>query len=524
ADDALTRFGDLPALEQGRVKPLDTVARAALLELRGKQSVSLDGRALTPEEWLLDMAARPQDADRVRVFRIDDPDVLGLLDQRGGSERYFPFSVIAPKLADLQAQAQRAAGVESAERTRFERAVLSLADQVMLYQRLENTFAPADSRGFSDELAAYRAALAAGAGEVRAHGAGAAKGPGRAALERVLSFAERWQGLDQAAEFRPLPPEAGASDAGWTTTGASLSGALTAGKPLPPTLLDYASVLDAWRAGDRAAFAEGTAGLAARLAAQRPREALWARRERLFNKAAPFTQGMALYVGSFLLACLSWLAWPERLRKAAFWLLAAGFLAHTGGVLGRMVIQGRPPVTNLYSSAVFVGWGAVLLALGLEAAHRRGIAAAVGSAVGFCTLVIAHHLAMSGDTMEMMRAVLDSNFWLSTHVVTITIGYSATFLAGALAIGWIMAALSGRLTKDGSRALAQMTYGTLCFALLFSFVGTVLGGIWADQSWGRFWGWDPKENGALLLVLWVAVILHARWAGYIRTRGMMVMA
>ena len=59
---------------------------------------------------------------------------------------------------------------------------------------------------------------------------------------------------------------------------------------------------------------------------------------------------------------------------------------------------------------------------------------------------------------------------------------------------------------------------------MFSFVGTILGGIWADQSWGRFWGWDPKENGALLIVIWNAMILHARWGGMIRERGLMVMA
>jgi ABC-type transport system involved in cytochrome c biogenesis permease subunit len=69
-----------------------------------------------------------------------------------------------------------------------------------------------------------------------------------------------------------------------------------------------------------------------------------------------------------------------------------------------------------------------------------------------------------------------------------------------------------------------MAYGSVCFATLLSFVGTVLGGIWADQSWGRFWGWDPKENGAALIVLWNAIILHARWGGYIRERGLMVMA
>ena len=69
-----------------------------------------------------------------------------------------------------------------------------------------------------------------------------------------------------------------------------------------------------------------------------------------------------------------------------------------------------------------------------------------------------------------------------------------------------------------------MVYGIVCFATLFSFVGTVLGGIWADQSWGRFWGWDPKENGALLIVLWNAIILHARWGGLIRERGLMNLA
>ena len=69
-----------------------------------------------------------------------------------------------------------------------------------------------------------------------------------------------------------------------------------------------------------------------------------------------------------------------------------------------------------------------------------------------------------------------------------------------------------------------MIYGVTCFAVLFSFVGTILGGIWADQSWGRFWGWDPKENGAAMVVLWNAVILHARWGGLVRERGLACLA
>jgi ABC-type transport system involved in cytochrome c biogenesis permease subunit len=182
-------------------------------------------------------------------------------------------------------------------------------------------------------------------------------------------------------------------------------------------------------------------------------------------------------------------------------------------------------VTNLYSSALFVGWGAVGLCLILEAVYRNAVASVAAGAIGFATLLIAHHLSLSGDTMEMMRAVLDSNFWLATHVVVVTAGYSATFLAGFLGIIYILRGIFTRsLDTATADSLTRMVYGIICFATLFSFVGTILGGIWADQSWGRFWGWDPKENGALIIVLWNAIILHARWGGMIKQRGLMVLA
>ena len=125
--------------------------------------------------------------------------------------------------------------------------------------------------------------------------------------------------------------------------------------------------------------------------------------------------------------------------------------------------------------------------------------------------------------MEMMRAVLDSNFWLATHVVTITIGYSSTYLAGMLGIAWVVRRhLPLKPDPAASKALSELAYGVIAFSLFFSFIGTVLGGIWADQSWGRFWGWDPKENGALLLVLWTTLVLHARRAGTVGKTGVAV--
>jgi ABC-type transport system involved in cytochrome c biogenesis permease subunit len=201
------------------------------------------------------------------------------------------------------------------------------------------------------------------------------------------------------------------------------------------------------------------------------------------------------------------------------------FLTATAGILTRMWLEGRPPVTNLYSSALFVGWGSVGLCLILERIFRNGIGSVAAGIIGFLTLLIAHHLSLSGDTLEMMRAVLDTNLWLATHVVIVTTGYAATFLSGFLALIYIFRGVFTRsLDKATAETLTRMVYGIVCFATLCSLVGTVLGGIWADQSWGRFWGWDPKENGALIIVIWNAIILHARWGGMVKQRGLMCMA
>ena len=142
------------------------------------------------------------------------------------------------------------------------------------------------------------------------------------------------------------------------------------------------------------------------------------------------------------------------------------------------------------------------------------------------TLVIAHYLARDeGDTLGVMQAVLDTTFWLATHVVCITLGYAATFLAGALGIAYCCMSMFGsRKNSSDMVSLGKIIYGVLCFAVFFSLVGTVLGGLWADDSWGRFWGWDPKENGAMLIVMWNAVILHARWDKLVRDYGTAVLA
>ena len=319
-------------------------------------------------------------------------------------------------------------------------------------------------------------------------------------------------------------PAASAQEGDWHSVGESLLQSIAAGQ-IHPVVKMYAQIGDAYRAGNRAAFNQDVDALAGRFVKGHPNAVKRASFEALFNQIDPFTHSMVLYVLAFLLACGSWLAWSRTLNRSAFYLLLLALAIHTFGLVSRMYLQERPPVTNLYSSAIFIGWGAVIVALILERIFRDGIGAACAGAIGFITLIIAHHLAGSGDTLEMLQAVLDTNIWLATHVVAITTGYSAMFLAGMLAIIYVIRGVFTRsLNKRTADSLTRMTYGVVCFATLFSFVGTVLGGIWADQSWGRFWGWDPKENGAVLIVLWCAVILHARWGGFIRQRGLMMMA
>jgi len=286
-------------------------------------------------------------------------------------------------------------------------------------------------------------------------------------------------------------------------------------------------IFAAWEAGQAETFNLEVEKLREAYETESPKDYRgWkARFEHHFNNFDPFYLAIGLYVTVFLLVALSWLAAPETFNRAALWLVYLTFALHTYGLVSRIVISGRPPVTNLYSSAVFIGWAAVVAGIIIERVYRMGMGNVISSAAGFATLLIAKNLAGDGDTFTVLVAVLDTQFWLATHVVCITEGYTSTYVAGLLGIVYILRGVcTPSLSDSVGKNLARAIYGTTCTAMFFSFVGTVLGGLWADDSWGRFWGWDPKENGALIIVLWNALVLHARWDGMIKDRGLAVLA
>jgi len=523
----LTALGRLPVLSGGRIKPLDTVARTSLLTLKSKQSLTTpDGRAVVPIEWLADVLFAPEKADTYRHFRIDHQevlDLLGLTAEEGDLKKYFSYNQLRPKLDDLDRQARLADGVEEPLRSPFQKQLLNTRDHVVLYMQLKTSVQVPESPDFATELEQFGKMLPAGINAVLAKQKGQAHD--EELVKAMKEMADRFTYIEQLGNLRLVPPDVGDNDpTHWRTAGAALMEAF-GGNGVNATVVEFARLGHAWRAGDSADFNQTLTTMRTRDSTRFVKEMGKSDVEARFNAADPFYNSMVLYVLALILALVSWLKWPHQLGRAAFWVVVLGFTAATAGILTRMWLEGRPPVTNLYSSALFVGWGAVLLCLALERTFRNGIGSVAAGMIGFSTLLIARYLALGGDTMEMMRAVLDSNFWLATHVVVVTAGYAATFLAGFLGLIYIVRGFfTESLDQPTADSLTRMVYGIVCFATLFSLVGTVLGGIWADQSWGRFWGWDPKENGALIIVIWNATILHARWGGLVRARGLMVMA
>lgn len=513
-DHDFDQFSRIPVVDGGRVKPMDTFARTTLMQLSERQTYVDDhGRTQPAVRFILELLSSSPNADFRRVFRIENDEVRGLLGLPARDGYRYAYEEFADKVREIFAQAARADGREPAQRSTFDVKIIRLARQVKLYHQIANRemplIVPGDAgRESWHSLSEYDVEA------VRRVWEGI-----RREAEKHGEDISRWDHNDllrlrRTEEFRAQEDR--------------IRSVLV---DHDPNVRHLDRAIEAFRAGNVSRFNDNAFKHLEQLERSRPEELWKANFEVLYNRSSIFYYLMPLYVVVFLVTLVSWMFWfmaasdagrfwMQLLNRSAFWLLVFSFALHSAALMARIYIQERPPVTNLYSSAIFVGWGCIGLGLFLEMLFRNGLGSAVAGVIGLLTLIIAHFLGTDGDTLEMMQAVLDTNFWLATHVVIITLGYAATFLAGGLGLAFILLGLLTPMWAGGrGKTIGSMIYGVLCFATFCSFVGTVLGGIWADQSWGRFWGWDPKENGALLIVIWNALILHARWAGMVKLRG-----
>jgi ABC-type transport system involved in cytochrome c biogenesis permease subunit len=531
------RFGQLPVADQGRIKPLDSLARNSLQAISNREYVKYettekgaDGKErkktvkLSAAEWLLDVITGSPRAMEAPIFRIEHEQLIKLfeLENRPGSYRY-SVAELRPHIDAFIKQASAAAATAKDDpdsMTLDQRKVLELDARLKKYLSLVESFGidrlPAlpteeeferDPAGARQKLDMFRLAL--GSMKQRLDEMNAPRPIPMKPEEKDAADKDYWQ---------PFPPLAIMS---------RLRAELTGEEPEPATEA-FRGILAAYVEGDGPAFNRQVAEMEKQVARVKP--PLWdaerVDREALFNRAAPFALGWKIYIVAFLLAVAGWLFRYPPLNWSAFTLILLTFLLHTAAIWLRIDISGRPPVTNLYSSAVAIGWACALFGIVIEAIFRLGIGNVLAAVSGAATLLIAALLASSGDdTVGVMQAVLDTQFWLATHVVIISLGYAATFVAGLIGFCYILMSVSTpNLDTRAAKDLGRMIYGSICFAILFSFVGTVLGGLWADDSWGRFWGWDPKENGALMIVMWNALVLHARWDKLVGDRGLAVLS
>ncbi len=251
------------------------------------------------------------------------------------------------------------------------------------------------------------------------------------------------------------------------------------------------------------------------------------RLELFYYRSGLLHWSLGLFVLAFLCVAVLWLKPKGKwLHRGAFGLAVGGTLMLVAVITLRCLIRGRPPVSTLYETVLFVTAIGAGVALFLEAVNRRRLALSAAAVLGMIGLFLAsgYESLDKQDTMPSLVAVLDTNFWLATHVTAITIGYAAGLLAALLASFYLVANAVRRTRPEFRRSVTRMVWGVTCFALLFSIVGTILGGIWANESWGRFWGWDPKENGALLICLAQIALIHARRGGLIRDHGVCMAA
>jgi ABC-type transport system involved in cytochrome c biogenesis permease subunit len=564
------KAGTIPAQDDGRLMPLDTVARRFLQTLSGATYTVVRGnpyetdpalredRKISAVEFLFAMVNDLEFASDAKILRIDAEEVRNLLDldpnTSGGSpgglfgkklNHRYSLNQIKPQIQRFEMESARVRELlsptdkDKAARTPdqldfADQKILELQNKLTLFLMVRDAF-NADRLPIPDrntegaDLEQFKLAfqdMMRRMDQLDQRDVPAIVPPvlDQVAFDKATEKEKKWRALNpstfdmqfeavkKASQNEPSD-EPGFDDTAtksvYNVFRASANGSVKEFDEAVDNHLKYIATTPVGKTiGSRAAF------------------------EAWYNKFNPFVQSIAYYSIAVVLTLLSFVFYRHSLRSIAFWICCTIFVLHTAAIIGRIYISQRPPVINLYSSAVYIGWAGVLAGLVIEKLYPIRLGLLVGSVVGVLTLLVAWGLDTS-DTMPVLQAVLDTQFWLTTHVQCITLGYAATFFAGFIAIhALIHRIIASRKPAgpDRDRLFAEqkifykLCYGIVCFGLFFSFIGTVLGGLWADDSWGRFWGWDPKENGALMIVLWNAILLHARWDRLVLERGFYLLA
>ncbi len=545
--ESLEVVESLPLQDGGRIKPFATYAGFQMLQLHGARSMKIEGKGgeefkIKPTEWLMDTLFRPDLAIDLPTFRVDNSQVLEAIGvkTKGRRDRY-SYAEIEPGRTKLIELAQSYEPIEKKKRDPVQQQVIDLAYNIRNYESLLGYFSFA-RRGV----------------EMRGTGGGT-EADKRADLSAVMTAAPQLMSELQAAQLEKrdveprlqdlllqvqdasnfskfglliLPPKS-ASDSQWLSAGNAIMETVTMVSKDPETAISDVKSLEMFvrsvpisEKEFRKHFAEFKESVEKRADSRGELQRIGM--EVSYFKCDFFLNAIVLFLLGTLCALAMWGIGSGKTGEILSWatlgFTTIGAVYCVVAIVIRCLIMHRPPVGNLYDTIIFIGAIKVILALLIEWMSRKRFALGLAPMLGLAYIILArrYEVGDAGDHLDPLVAVLDSNFWLSTHVITITLGYAAGLLSAKLSCAYVMIRglnLDGN-NKDLRRVLTKAVYGCICLTVFLSLVGTVLGGIWANYSWGRFWGWDPKENGALMIVLWTLAILHARMGGIIKEWGL----
>lgn len=431
------RFGQLPVLMNGRVQPIDSVARMGLLQIRGTvtvPAVRVGGwrfwkrtRALGATEWLTELLMKPDAADTRKVFRVSDPTLLQMLRLNAAARSghtYFAFNDLKPRFEALGQEAGRIGKLKAADRAGWERECLTLRNAVVIYERLKNSLQPNsflqhEAKGqpiaydFAAAASQYRVQLHTGIKAAIAREHGQQNALDKDTEDSMRAFAKPFTSVSRAGLLSVIPPfDPAAARNRWHNIGAIIVDSARTGQ-LPLPVAYYAAMSSAFVQGQPVAFNNQTWNYLEWLKANGlAPEVAKARYEFVFTRLQPFVRAAGIYLFAFVLLCASWITRSPLLYRSSVALVALAFVLHTAGLLFEMMLEGRPPVTNLYSTFVFSGWALVLAGGVLERTRRTGVRIAVATMSAFIAIALAHGLA-PGGAVELLRAALGPSFWLA---------------------------------------------------------------------------------------------------------------
>lgn len=532
---SVEKFGQIMVLENGRKKPMDTYARNKLLQFSGKQKL----KGITAGEWMVRLILNPESTNEDLVFLINNPDVANALNIIPRTKRRYSFRELYGAIGKVDELSRKAWELPTEHWTSFEKEIVQTRTNIQEYMFLRSTFSFADPHEvftITDSVLAQQIGLpllyTPSYLELLSVSRQIAECVKNATQKSMDSLFESERAIieitrvmlqmetemkDAAPHFIPF----NTSPEEWV----SLWGILAKKKSAALADVSVNSMLELRKAylnRNQQAFDEAITKFtnqnysSGKSVSRIPDPGL----EILYNKWNPFFWSKIMYGFAVLFSLFAVTLLWKRAYPAGLTLIIIAMLLHTAGIIARMIIMNHPPVTNLYETFVFTAWASVLLGIMLEVIRIRSYGVLLSAITGFLFLHIAGRYAKDGDTLGMLTAVLDSSFWLTTHIVTISLGYAGYVGAGLMAhVYLIMKSIRKIKAVDELKKLQVAVYGMFAFGFIFTIIGTVFGGMWADQAWGRFWGWDPKENGALLIILWGVIVLHGNKARLLGENG-----